>query len=123
MNPIYKFKLEITTGRQTAARDVFPLYKDDLAKVYEIEQNERFYRAKLDGKIQFVGADYTAIRNAAFEARFVLVVFISWNGGKAWSEYWRGEFWKTDCTIDEDNRVIEVSPDVVDDYTAVLDGM
>lgn len=123
MNPIYKFKLEITTGRQTAARDVFPLYKDDLAKVYEIEQNERFYRAKLDGRIQFVGDDYTAIRNAAFEARFVLVVFISWNGGKAWSEYWRGEFWKTDCKIDEDNRVIEVSPDVVDDYTAVLDGM
>ena len=40
---------------------VHPIYKDDLAKEYELETNQRFYRAKLSGKITFVRDDYDYI--------------------------------------------------------------
>lgn len=123
MNPIYKFQLSTVYGGTTTTNTVYPLYKADLAKDYEIEQNERFYRAKLNGKLQFVGPDFDRINNAAFECRFVLIISISWDAGQNWTEYWRGEFWKTDCKFDADNKTIEVSPAPVDDYTAVLAGM
>ena len=40
---------------------VHPIYKDDLAKEYELETNQRFYRAQLSGKITFVRDDYDYI--------------------------------------------------------------
>ena len=123
MNPIYKFVLNTVYGGTTTANAVYPLYKNDLAKEYEIEQNERFYRAKLNGKLQFIGPDYDLINNADFETQFVVIISISWDAGQTWAEYWRGEFWKTDCKINSDNKTIEVTPAPVDDYTAVLAGM
>lgn len=123
MNPIYKFELNTVYGGTTTTNTVYPLYKDDLAKEYEIEQNQRFYRKKLSGKLQFVGADYDLIDNARFESKFVLVIYISWDAGQSYEEYLRGEFWKTDCKVNADNKVIEVTPSSVDDYTEVLAGL
>lgn len=123
MNPIYKFELATMYGGMTNNYAVHPLYKDDLSKSYEIEQNEKFYRAKLSGKLIFSRVDFLVIANAHFETQFVLVVSISWNAGQTWTEYWRGEFWKTDCKFDIDAQTIEVTPSPVDDYTDILAGM
>ncbi len=123
MNPTYKFELATTNNGVTNNYAVYPLYKDDLAMDYEIQQNERFYRAKLSGKLTFVRDDYNFINNTQFDTRFELKVYISWNRGQSWQLYWRGEFWKTDCTINTDDCTIVVSPTPVDNYTNVLAGM
>ncbi len=123
MNPIYKFELATEYNGVTNNYAVYPLRKADLAKDYELQQNEKFYRAKLSGKLLFSRADYAIIANARFETKFTLVVSISWNNGQTWTEYWRGAFWKTDCKFDADAQTAEVTPAPVDDYTDVLAGM
>lgn len=119
MNPIYKFELSGAGSTQQAK----PRYGSDLAKEYAPEQGEMFYRAKLVGNLQFVGADYDYISGSAFETQFVVTIYISWNGGASWTQYWRGVFYKTDCKINIDDKVIEVNPTVIDEYTDVLAGM
>ena len=123
MNPIYKFELATEYNGVTNNYAVYPLRKADLAKDYELQQNEKFYRAKLSGKLLFTRADYSVIADTRFETKFTLVVSISWNNGQTWTEYWRGAFWKTDCVFDADARTVEVTPAPVDEYTDVLAGL
>lgn len=115
INPIYKF--ELNEGQ------CYPNYSADLAKVYEKESGEEFFRAKLSGSLVFLREDYDYIMSKAFDFRFLLTIYISYDTGATWSQYWRGEFWKTDCTINEDDKSIEVTPSVVDEYTDILEGM
>ena len=119
MNPIYKFQL--SAGNDT--RQAFPLYKDDLAIDYELEQNQEFYRGKLSGKLTFQKDDYEFIRSKAFDTQFDVTIYISYNGGQAWAAYWSGQFWKTDCAFNEDDQTAIVTPNVNDRYNAVLAGM
>ena len=119
MNPIYKF--ELTAGNTT--QRAFPIYKDDLAKDFEKESNQEFFRAKLSGKMTFESADYAFIVSKAFDTQFVLVIFISYDAGQTWASYWRGTFWKTDCDFDNDTQTVVVQPTVWDQYNAVLAGI
>ena len=119
MNPIYKFQL--SAGNDT--RQAFPVYKDDLAIDYALEQNQEFYRGKLSGKLTFQKDDYLFIRNKAFDTQFDVVISISYDGGQMWAVYWSGQFWKTDCQFNEDDQTAIVTPNVNDRYNAVLDGM
>lgn len=102
---------------------VFPIFKDDLSKDYELQSNERFFRAKLSGKLTFEGPDYDWIIAQTFDFEFLLTLYISHDAGNTWSEYWRGTFWKTDCEFDRDAETVEVTPTVADQYTAVLAGI
>ena len=119
MNPIYKFQLSAGSATQRA----FPVYKDDLAKDFEKESNQEFFRAKLSGKLTFQSDDYTFIVSKAFDTQFVLEIFISYNAGQSWTSYWRGTFWKTDCEFDNDTQTVVVQPTVWDQYNDVLAGM
>lgn len=119
MNPIYKF--ELTAGDIT--QQAFPIYKDDSAIDYALEQNQEFYRGKLSGKLTFQQKDYTFIVSKAFDTQFGLEIFISYDGGQSWASYWRGKFWKTDCEFNEDDQTAIVTPSVNDRYNAVLAGM
>lgn len=119
MNPIYKFQL--SAGNDT--RQASPLYKDDLAIDYELEQNQEFYRGKLSGKLTFQKDDYEFIRSKAFDTQFDVTIYISYNGGQAWTAYWSGQFWKTDCAFNEDDQTAIVTPSVNDRYNTVLAGM
>lgn len=119
MNPIYKFQL--SAGNDT--RQAFPVYKDDLAIDYALEQNQEFYRGKLSGKLTFQKDDYLFIRSKAFDTQFDVVISISYDGGQTWAVYWSGQFWKTDCKFNEDDQTAIVTPNVNDRYNAVLAGM
>lgn len=119
MNPIYKFQL--SAGDDT--RQAFPVYKDDLAIEYALEQNQEFYRGKLSGKLTFQKDDYLFIQSKVFDTQFDIVISISYNGGQTWAVYWSGQFWKTDCEFNEDDQTAIVTPDVNDRYNAVLAGM
>lgn len=119
MNPIYKFQL--SAGHKT--RQAHPIYKDDLAIDYALEQGQEFYRGKLSGKLTFQRDDYAFIRNKAFDTQFNIVISISYDGGQTWAVYWSGQFWKTDCEFNEDDQTVIVTPTVNDRYNAVLAGM
>ncbi len=119
MNPIYKFQLSAGTD----TRQAFPVYKDDLAIDYALEQNQEFYRGKLSGKLTFQKDDYLFIRSKAFDTQFDVVISISYDGGQTWAVYWSGQFWKTDCQFNEDDQTAIVTPNVNDRYNAVLAGM
>ena len=119
MNPIYKFTL--SAGEQS--RQAYPVYKDDLAIEYALEQNEEFYRGKLSGKLTFQKDDYLFIRSKAFDTQFDVVISISYDGGQTWTVYWSGQFWKTDCQFNEDDETAIVTPNVNDRYNDVLAGL
>lgn len=119
MNPIYRFQL--SAGNDT--RQAFPVYKDDLAIDYALEQNQEFYRGKLSGKLTFQKDDYLFIRSKAFDTQFDIVISISYDGGQTWAVYWSGQFWKTDCAFNEDDQTAIVAPNVNDRYNVILAGM
>lgn len=120
MNPIYKFTLAANNGDEQQA---FPIYRDDLSKDYELQTNEEFYRAKLSGKLTFVHTDFDFIANQTFDTKFWVRIYISYDAGGTWTLYWSGNFWKTDCRFDQDNKNVTLTPEVVDEYTDVLAGM
>lgn len=100
-----------------------PLYRDDLGIDYALETNQEFYRGKLSGKLTFQGADFEFIRQQAFDQQFDLEIHISYDNGVVWAKYWAGQFWKTDCQFNEDDKTAIVTPNVTDDYIDVLAGM
>ena len=87
MNPIYKFTLAANGGVEQQA---FPVYRDDLAKDFELQTNQEFYRAKLSGKLTFVSEDYNFIVSQSFDTQFDVKIYISYDGGTTWAEYWHG---------------------------------
>lgn len=101
----------------------YPVYKDDLAKDFEKESNQEFFRAKLSGNLSFVGPDYDWIVGRAFDFQYIITVYISYDAGQTWTEYWRGTFWKTDCEFDDDAKTVSVKPTVWDQYNDVLAGL
>lgn len=119
MYPIYKFELTANGTTQQA----FPIYGEDLAKDFNRESGQQFFRAKLTGNLTFENADYTFITAQAFDAEFGLEIFISYDAGQTWESYWTGAFWKTDCEFDLDAQTVKVNPAVSDRYTAVLAGL
>ena len=119
MHPIYKFELTANGTTQRA----YPIYKDDLAKDFEKESGQEFFRAKLSGNLTFERDDYTFIVAQAFDTQFEVEIFISYNAGQTWASYWKGTFWKTDCEFDGDAETVVVKPTVLDQYNDVLAGL
>lgn len=116
MKPIlYRFSIN--------GHSVKPTYKNDLAKEYELESSQQFFRAKLSGKLSFIKEDFDWLDQQDFETEFILLLEESFDGGKTWKEYYKGKFMKTDCTWDNDNKKCEVQPDTYDQYNEVLAGL
>ena len=121
MTPKYRFFLQI--GEDGTKQTVRPNYKDDLTLDYELETNQRFYRAKLSGKINFVRADYDIINNAPFDSEFFLYIEKSDDWGQTYNQYYKAKFMKTDCTFNDDDKLVTVHPETIDQYNDVLAGL
>lgn len=121
MTPKYRFYLQI--GEDGEKQVVNPNYKDDLALDYELETNQRFYRAKLSGKINFVRADYDIINDAPFDSEFFLYIEKSDDWGQTYNQYHKAKFMKTDCTFNDDDKLVTVQPETTDQYDDVLAGL
>lgn len=121
MTPKYRFFLQI--GEDGTKQTVCPNYKDDLTLDYELETNQRFYRAKLSGKINFVRADYDIINNAPFDSEFFLYIEKSDDLGQTYNQYYKAKFMKTDCTFNDDDKLVTVQPETIDQYNDVLAGL
>lgn len=121
MTPKYIFFLQI--GEDGTKQTVRPNYKDDLTLDYELETNQRFYRAKLSGKINFVRADYDIINDAPFDSEFFLYIEKSDDWGQTYNQYYKAKFMKTDCTFNDDDKLVTVQPETIDQYNDVLAGL
>lgn len=121
MTPKYRFFLQI--GEDGTKQTVRPNYKDDLTLDYELETNQRFYRAKLSGKINFVRADYDIINDAPFDSEFFLYIEKSDDWGQTYNQYYKAKFMKTDCTFNDDDKLVTVQPETTDQYDDVLAGL
>lgn len=121
MTPKYRFFLQI--GEDGTKQTVRPNYKDDLTLDYELETNQRFYRAKLSGKINFVRADYDIINDAPFDSEFFLYIEKSDDWGQTYNQYYKAKFMKTDCTFNDDDKLVTVKPETTDQYNDVLAGL
>lgn len=121
MTPKYRFFLQI--GEDGTKQTVRPNYKDDLTLDYELETNQRFYRAKLSGKINFVRADYDIINDAPFDSEFFLYIEKSDDWGQTYNQYYKAKFMKTDCTFNDDDKFVTVKPETTDQYDDVLAGL
>lgn len=103
-----------------------PIVKDDLAISYEKESGEMFYRRKLDGSLRFIGKEYDEIKSWEIESKTLVRIYReSLNDyrdeGVISEAYWVGKFTKTDCKWNLDDKVVEVSPEVQDQYTDFLE--
>lgn len=119
MNPIYKFELDVNGNSQIAK----PIWRDDLSLEFVRESGQQFYRKNLSGDLVFVDSDFARIEAAAFDTKFVLNIYISYDDGGTWAAYWRGVFWKTDCKFDGDSQTVTATPEILDMYNDVLAGL
>lgn len=122
MIPQYRFFLQVgASGEQVAAS---PIYNGSLALNYELQQGERFFRAKLNGKLTFTREDYTLIIAQPFGTVFYLYMEKSTDAaGITFEPYYKAKFTITDCTVNLDDRTIVVQPQTTDQYDEVLAGI
>lgn len=110
----------------TELTQVYPNYKDDIALDTELENNQRFYRDKLSGKISFLNKptkDFDFIINQLFDTQYNFIIEITYDYGQTWEREYLGKFYQTDCEINYDDERIDVQPDALDDYVDVLGGL
>lgn len=103
-------------------RIVFPLYSGDLTKEYALESGQQFLRPSLNGDLTFLSDDYDFIVAKSIDTQFNITIYISFDGGASWTETWTGQFWKTDCTFNQDAETCVVRPALRDIYTDILNG-
>lgn len=120
INPQYQFTLYAGTGGQS--KTVHPLYDANTSVEIERESGQQFFRRKLGNKIKFIREDYDWIMAQPFDTKFELAIarlaFLS--GVPNWL---RCSFSLVDCTVNEDDKSIEVQPATMDEYTDVLAGL
>lgn len=111
-------------GASGAMQSASPVYGGNLALNYELEQGQRFFRAKLNGKLTFYREDYDTIIAAPFGTVFYLYMEKSTDpAGLTFAPYYKSKFTITDCTVNVDDRLITVQPQTTDQYDEVLAGM
>jgi hypothetical protein len=72
---------------------VSPTYKDDLAKDYALEPQQRFYRSELSGALKFMKDDFDWIMSQPFDSEYVVLLEKSNDGGLTWTNYYTGALW------------------------------
>lgn len=115
----YQFTLQ--AGATT--RVVNPIWKKDQSLEYAFEQNQQFMRAKLTGNLIFQREDYDFIKAQSIETKIYCTIKVDWNHSGIFTQYWRGSFHLTDCTINADDKNISVKPEVEDRYNKILAGL
>lgn len=106
----------------TAAREVRVNYKDDLTKDTERENNQMFYRDKLNGKLSLIGSDYDYLKSFTLENKLVLFIYKQNEPFAPWSYYFKSKFVRTDCEYDDDNKKATLSVEPDDLYDLILKG-
>lgn len=116
---VFRFQL----GQALTLTEVNPYYDSSLTKEFNLESGQKFFRESLSGKLTFVKVDYDFIMNKPFEHQFIIHIDKLQSNGTYLTDWFIGEFTKTDCNFDEDEKKIEVTPKPFDKYKKVVDSM
>lgn len=92
---------------------VTPHYKS-LKKQYKKENDQKFFRESIDGKVNIYGSGYTFIKDSSLEDKLIFNVYQ--NG----SLYATATFNKTNCVINHFKQYAEVTLTANDKYTTIL---
>ena len=109
----YRIKLSYTFGAYQE-RYTNAIFGDGLSVDYNRQSNEQYYTEQLNGKITFVNDDYYFIMNAPFDQRIDMVLE-NYEYGTWWT-YLQCYFYRTDCEINADDKIIVVQPTTADKY-------
>lgn len=109
----YRIKLSYTSGAYQE-RYTDAIFGDGLSVDYNRQSNEQYYTEQLNGKITFVNDDYDFIMNAPFDQRIDMVLENYEYG--SWWPYLQCYFYRTDCEINADDKIIVVQPTTADKY-------
>lgn len=119
----YRWGFETIENGNPIFTECFPIVEDGTSLDYAQQTNEVFYRAKLNGTITFRFDTFDYIIDAGYNAVHKVVLQRYKETESDFVEVWRGKFTLTDCTINYDTHTIEVTPETIDRYTAVLDNL
>jgi hypothetical protein len=122
MSTKYKIQLQING----TTYDVSPIWREGTKLQYTQEQDLTF--ADLRGQIQetfiFKRADFDLIDSQDFTTKFTLLVLESIDNGMNYTPLpFIGEFYKTNCEFDLDNKEISVKIQTDDKYRRVYPGL
>lgn len=109
-NLIAKLKI----GGVDTQYDVHPVFSDNMKLSIEREEEQIFRREKIDGTFQFVGEDFDLIDSCGDSIQFTLLLY------RGAALVGTGTFYKTDCTIDYDNKNISIKLTTTDVYEKFL---
>ena len=118
----YRFKLSYSSNGVTVERYANAIFGDGLALEVAPDAGEMYHRNKLTGNITFVNEDYDFIMNAPIDAK-IIAVLENWEH-QSWRTYIECYFYRTDCEVNEDDRIISVemsTSDQYDEFLGVLD--
>lgn len=117
----YRFFLRV--GETGDFNQVLPIYNDKLSVKYSKESNEEYMRPELNDSMKFVGSEYGIIRYADIETKFYLNIQKFDKSRKVYRNFFTGYFTKADCSIDEDNKLVEVKITANDRYEDLLSAL
>ena len=110
---VHRIKIE---SLSTPATVVLPTWsgKTEAAR----EDDTVFFRDKLSGDFNFIGADYTLIKNVPDCER--IDIYLEEYCGGTWAEAWRGSFTTYDVKFNESACNASVKPELADRYECFL---
>ena len=107
-----KFRFKIKIGAvETLTSAVFA---SGLNLVLSKDENDAFFREKLNGKLTFFRNDFDLINDESFETEFEVLMEKVTAG--VWATRWTGFFYKADCDFDLNNESVEIQPEPKDVY-------
>lgn len=111
-------KIRFTLKNGDTLQDAHPIYSGNFGISAEREEKRVFFRNKLNEALTFVAEDYSWIMSQPFDALIEILIFVYDDGVLAFS--YKGSFARTNCTINEVDGILKVTPDTVDDYEDIL---
>ena len=99
-------------------RSVQAIYKK-MGRGYDKQSNYQFYREKLDGNLKLVREDYDYLSALGFDQKILIDV----EDTTGILPTYKGQFYKTDCKWDDDDKIVEIKTEPADYYTEVLAGL
>ena len=99
-------------------REVQAVYKK-MGRGYDKQSNYQFYREKLDGNLKLVRDDYDYLAALGFDQKILIDI----EDATGILPTYKGQFYKTDCKWDSDDRIVEIKTEPADDYTEILAGL
>lgn len=119
----YRVVLSYGTGSGYHEQLTDAIFGEGQTLVYAKESNEEYFRKSLAEAITFTNEDYTFIMGTAFDQKISLDFQYYDERTRTWETLILCCFYRTDCEIDTDRKIISVKPTTDDAYVSLLKGI